>query len=297
MVGCGTQLTYTTKIATGGAREMTLRVQFDESVDQQTRDSTYAFLQKVQAERAAMGRDVELSKPRDDTYLLTESFASATDYYIAIGYTGNETNDEPMDGTAMGYFVEYHSDLRLVDNATLAGYALRYVDVADQTMLFDWRAALTSLAGQPSQLSTVAAELTAQTDDRLVGATVAAMAVNPKLADYALQWLADRGYDANDLRVDYVYDHVFDTVYAKQYDEIYRTEDGSTAYVWHLNAADLATTTVTIYQKAPRVWVWELTAVAVGLAAALAVWVAILVKRRKSNAPTTEQAGQEENQS
>ena len=291
LAGCGVQLTYTTKVTTAGARELTLSVALDDTADQVTRDSTYALLQQIEYERKAKGRNTVLSNPDDNSYCLTESFDSATDYYIAIGYTGNEPNEVERDYTPMGYFVEYRSELRPADAATVASYALRYANIADDTMLFDWRDHVADLAAGDDALAVVAAPLTAASTDTLLDATIGAISTTEALADHVLQWLAARGYDAADLQVTYIYDHLYDSVYAKQYDEKYEKE-GCTAYVWHLTADQLATASFAVYQKAPRVWAWEVTAIAVGVVVAIAIWLVILAKRRVKNAPTEQ--GQKE---
>ena len=248
--GCGTRVAFYQKIDTAGARTMQLTVSFDETATQQEKDAAYQYLQQVQKEREQTGRDTRLLTVGDD-YVLEETYDSATDYYIAMGLTGNEPAGDPLPSRVVdGYFLEYRNDLTIADRATVLSHALRYAVCADVAVLFAWRDKVLTMAAEPNA-APVYATLAATDSDRLVDTTISFLE-DEALCDVLQAWLCDRGYDLADVAFGYSYDHLYDSVYAKQYDESYETTEGTTVYVWHMTLADVPYQTVTVYQKTPR---------------------------------------------
>lgn len=288
LVGCGEQVTYKVHITTAGARTMTLTVTFDDTATEAEKKTTWDFLAAIRDDRYAAGHNITLSK-NEDSYWLEESYDSETEYKIAMGITDFERSEDEVPKTDQGYFVEYRVDMDIVDRATVVGYALRYAIAADEHTLFAWRDAVSQGAAQEAGFAATYAALEQVQTDQLFAATVSAMQKDEAFAREVDNWLKSQGFDLG-IPFTFIYDHVYKTVYAKEYDESFVTQEGTTAYVWHTNLRDVPDKTITIYQKSPRVWAWELTALGVGIATVCVLVIVIRTRRKKYAA--TKQDGQ-----
>ena len=287
LTACGT-VSYSVQITTGGARKLTLMVQFDEDATAEERAQAEAFLRSVCDARNRAGRRCTV-KVADGAVAMEEQFESATDYYVAMGYTGDEPNeDETPYVNLNAYFTEYRSDMQLLERPTVVGYQWQYAVACDVAVVFEWRTHCMALSATDSALQPLYAELAATATDRVAEATLAALSgsYGDALAEDLTSWLAERGYDLAAVDFRYTYEHLYRSVYAKDCTKSYRNPDtGSMVYEWDATLAEVPTMQISIYQKAPRVWVWELTAVAAGVLVMVALSIVILVKRRNNHAP------------
>lgn len=290
LTACGS-LTYSVQIETGGVRTLSLRVYYEDMTDENIAYAK-AFLEDYSRRRNESGRQTQVIE--GENYIsLREEFDNATDYYIALGYTGNEPNDgeaETIDLNA--YFYQYVVDQHLVDKADVLGLAFRYAvgDYAqknDGSLLQLWQAYLGGFVAMPtSPLYSVYSELVKVELNDLLAATVTAMEGDKGdlvAADLA-GWLAAKGYDLEAVDFRYSYEHVYKSVEPQGYTRSYTNSDtGATVYEWDMQLADLSDATFTIYQTVPRAWAWELTAVGIGLVTIGVVLTIILMRRRNKH--------------
>lgn len=291
LTACAT-VTYSVQIGVNGARTLTLRVQYGDDTTDEDKAYIKTFLEEVSATYRAAGRDCTV-KEGEGYITLKEEFESATDYMIAMGYTGDEPNDDPTPSVNLNaYFLEYVSEMSLASKATVLSYAFRYA-IGDYTakgkgnLLARWRAYCSGYAGMVTHpLCEVYAELARTDMDGLYQATAQALESEKgeALADDLAVWLADKGYNLRDVNFRYTYEHIYKSVYPKECTKSYKnSETGATVYEWDMTVADIPATTVVLCQKAPRAWAWELTAIGAGLVALVVTLTIILVKRRKMN--------------
>ncbi len=278
-------ITYSVQIATGGQRTMSLYVYYDAADTAQQKENVKRFLGEVRDVRNANGRQCELVE--EAAYIvLREQFESATDYYIAMGYTGDEVDEEVPYVDLNAYFVEYRSPMRLADAATVLGYTLQYAVSTQPTLALLWRAYCGGKSAvYIDNLAPVYQRLAASDD--VVAATIDALSgeYGVRLGEELCAWLADKGYDVAEVDFRYTYEHLYKSVYPTAYDRSYTNgATGATVYEWDMKVADIADATIEICQKAPRVWAWELTAIAAGIAVIGVILLIILAKRRKINA-------------
>ena len=288
LCSCAT-ITYSVQIAAGGARTLTLRVYYDDDMTEEDRAYIKAFLTEVSDSRKAGGRTLELVEG-EGYVALKEEFESATEYMIAMGYTGDELNEDPTPKVNLNaYFFEYVSEMTLATRATILSYAFRYA-IGDYSarggdLLERWRAYCDgSSAIYSSGMYEVFSALARTETSSLYDATVAAMSGDKgdRLAETLQTWLADKGYDLRDVDFRYTYEHVYKSVYPRECTKSYtNSETGNTVYEWDMSVADIPETTITLCQKAPNAWAWELTAIAVGVLAIGIMLVVIVIKRRK----------------
>ena len=296
LVACG-RVTYSVQVASGGARTLILRVYYEDMTDI---DRAYlkTYLEDVSRSRNAGGRHSSVTE--GEGYLsLREEFDSATDYYIAMGYTGNEPNEDATPTEEINaYFFRYVSELSLASRATVLSYAFQYAigDYAakgEESLLALWQAYVNGFSALPtSPLYSVYSELATVGLDRLFAATVTALdgAKGDLVSEDLTQWLAGKGYDLEEVDFAYTYEHVYKSVVGAEPSRTYtNSETGATVYEWDMTAADIPTATITLYQTVPRTWVWELTAVAAGLVTIGIILTIILIKRRKNHAARKEQ--------
>ena len=284
LTACGS-LTYSVAIGSGGARTLTITVAFDDTVDDTARAQAKDFLTRVRDVRNTNGRQCELVE--GDGYVsLKEEFESATDYYIAMGITGDEEGEDVPYVDLDAYFLEYEIVMNLVERSTVLNYALQYVVSVDASVPFLWKYNCEGRSAivVDNPLQSVYQSIAESTDP--IGVTLQALdgEQGDLLCDELEQWLADKGYSLADVPFRYTYEHVYKSVYAKDYTRCYQNSvTGCTVYEWDMTLAEVADADFTLYQRVPRVWAWELTAVAVGLATMGVILLIILIKRRRIN--------------
>lgn len=293
VLGACSSLTYSVQIAAGGQRTLCLTVNLEEGMTEAERLSIKSFLQTVADNRNRNGRNCVV-KEGEGFLMLKEEFDSSTDYYIAMGLTGDEPNEDAMPYVDLNaYFLEYSSEMRLADRATVVGYAMQYAAAdTEGDILVLWRGYLSGLStmrpDDPLQpLYARLAYSTPATD--LLNDTVAALSGSQGEAfcEVVADWLAENGYVLEAVSVRYNYEHIYRSVYAKTYTTTFKNpETGATVYQWEMTAADIPDTTIVIYQKAPRTWAWELTAIGAGVLTIAIILTIILIKRRKINNAT-----------
>ena len=245
-----------------------------------------AFASAIVDNRKQAGRPAVLTT-EEQVIRITEDYESADAYYMALGYTGWEAN-EADEYVGVGLMREYRSTGSIVSRGIVVGYALRYLESVDSVAmdLFKqyWPAKYVATGAtdqavyQVSTASDVVATLTAyldqedETADRLYG--------------YTLEAFASVGYDMEQLLVKYDYQHTYKSVYALDATEI--PSGGGTVYEWETDLAHLADLQITICQKAPAVWAWELIAIAAGILVMGIILLVVILKRRKQNATREE---------
>ena len=281
------ELTYSVQIATGGARTLTVSVHYAEDATEEEINTINEFLRQVADSRVAGGRPCRIDKG-EGYVTLKEEFDSATEYYISMGYTGDEPNDEETPYVNLNaYFMEYVTEMPLATRATVVGYQWQFAVKDASAKGIDlpllWRY---YCSGRSASLFPLYGRLAASED--IVTDTLDALSgeYGEALCEVLSVWLGEKGYALSDVPFRYTYEHVYKSVYAETYTNSYKNkETGATVYEWNMTAADIADTTVTLHQKVPRVWAWELTSVAAGVAVMGVILVIILIKRRKiSNA-------------
>lgn len=289
LCGCSS-LTYSVQIAAGGARTLKLRVNLENGVSAEERQAITQFLRTVAENRNRNGRNCTVTE-EDNSILLSEEFESATDYYIAMGITGDEPNEEELPYVDLNaYFVEYVSESFLADDATVISYALQYAyAMTDGDIMTAWRiycALQATMLAESDPLRAVYAELSYTDAGSLLPATLRALSAesgNRLCADLKV-WLAMQGYDLGDVNLRYTYEHTYRSIYGANCTSTYvDKETGATVYQWDMTADKIPVTLIELRQKAPRVWAWELTAIAAGLVALGVIGVILLCKRRKVN--------------
>jgi len=289
LAACG-RLTYSVQVSAGGARTMILRVYYEDMTDA---DKAYVktFLEDVSHSRNASGRHTEVTVG-EGYVALREEYDSATDYYIAMGYTGDEPNDERTPTEDINaYFFRYVTEMSLVSRATLMSYAFQYAvgDYAakgEGNLLQLWHSYVAGFNALPtSPLYSVYSELSEVELDRLLPATVQAMDGDKGdlVATDLATWLAAKGYNVDDVSFAYTYEHVYKSVKGAEPTKTYtNSETGATVYRWDMTLADVPDATITLYQTVPRAWAWELTAVAIGFVTIGVILTIILIRRRKN---------------
>lgn len=284
LCGCGT-ITYQSKVDMVGGREIVWRVDLDENVSAAEVAATKAYMQLVRDRWTAAGRNVQWEE--GERYMcLRESYESATEYYMAMGYTGNEPND-PVETSGAGLFVDYPSIGSLTDKATLMSCVLQYLYVGDATFaasLQEWVRQTAADAQAPKAVRDCAMALGSSTTDVVLD-MVDVLAVGDDTAQAVAQslmtWLPEQGIDLSAVNFVYEYSHAYQSVTAKGNESSYTDQEGNTVYVWKSNLQDLPDLTIELHQKAPNVWVWELIAIVLGLA--VGVILTVVIVRRKKN--------------
>lgn len=288
LAACG-RITYSVRVADGGARTLTLRVYYGD-MPEEDRAYVKTFLTDVSRSRTAAGRNSTVTEG-EGYVALKEEYDSATDYYIAMGYTGNEPNDEETPTVDLNaYFFRYVSEMSLASRATVLSYALQYAvgDYAARgngNLLQLWHAYVYGFNALPaSPLYSVYTRLAEVPLDALLSATITAIdgEKGDLVADDLTQWLEVKGYDLASVDFAYTYEHVYRSVEGADPSRTYTdSETGATVYEWDMTVADIPAATITLYQTVPRAWAWELTAIAAGLVTIGVLLTIILIQRRK----------------
>ena len=283
LTGCGT-LRYSMTVLTAGARrvEWTVNMTGESDADYQ---KALAFATAIADNRAKSGRPAVLTTEGKTIYI-TEEYASADDYYIAMGYTGWEDN-EVDEYVGKGLMREYRSTASIVSRSVVVSYALAYLNSADLSAMAAFKQFWSDKAFlHPDDQAVVAVANAEDLSSTLAGYLGEEDETADRLYAYTLEGLEAVGYDLDEMLVKYDYQHTYKSVYALDAIEI--PSGGGTVYEWETDLAHLADLEITICQKAPSVWAWELIAIAAGVLVIGIIVLVVVVKRRKQNATREE---------
>lgn len=285
LAGCGT-LRYSMTVQTGGARLVEWTVDMTGESDQAF-NKALVYATAIADQRKQQGRPTELTTD-GKIIRITEQYASADEYYIAAGYTGWEPN-EPDDREDKGFWSVYRSTSPIVSHGVVVSYALGYLACADLTAYNAFRLYWQNKALTLSSPDREVALAVVSNEDM---STTLAVYLDgedeqaERLYTYTLQGFHAVGYDLDQMLVKYDYEHTYKSVYGLDATEI--PSSSGTVYEWETDLASLADLNITICQKAPLVWAWELVAIAAGVFVTGVVAVIVIIKRRKQNATREE---------
>ncbi len=134
------EITYTSSVSEGGARVFTTSIKLDKTAMTTTAYNQLCteianILSTQKAARESEGRTVTVeANAETGVFVLTESFSSNTDYYIAYGITGNEPSEPNKIYSQSAFFVDYYIENSVISSSTLENYTQifsKYVNTDD----------------------------------------------------------------------------------------------------------------------------------------------------------------------
>lgn len=281
LCGCGS-VTYRTMVGEAGSRIIDIVVERDDMSAKEW-EFCQTYMQAYYERLVAAGRDAEFLVDQN-MMTMRQVYASATDYYLAMGYTGDEPS-EPLEGEVVGLLMkEYAVEMTIIDRQTLISYALDYWLMQEKISADSVKEYANSLRAWWKSMRTEsdpdlkAIVLQVWTSPSVFAATAEVL---PQLPESYLEGMAT-GLRLDEVDFTYQYSHVYESVEAREYDNAYVDEfTGQTVYVWNMKLDDAPTASVVLYQTSPNVWVWEVLALVAGLVVAGALALVVLCKRRK----------------
>ena len=291
LVGCG-EITYSVTIDDVGGRLYEYRVTLDPNSPDTSRNielvRTFFEYKKSQNPYAYVVYDEKVP----NVVSLCISFESLTEYYQAMGITGDEPN-EPSYAEVKGFFKVYEGVLIDFSKEEFAIYALDYLSFVFKDTQNTFNSALReSLKANinNSTLSSYAKESIIRICNDKVNTTSESLKnelsiseAAGELADVTYEIFKDMGYDYSKVIATFEYSHVYKSVKGVNPDkkEVVQSDLGKrTVYSWNIDV--LSDNEIRYTQKAPNVWVWELVAVLFGVVVAITTLVIFFVKKKKA---------------
>lgn len=289
-VGCA-EITYSVTISDGGARVYDYKVTFDKASPETAQNiilvRTYFEYQKSKNEYA----DIIFDEETPNEIIYRVSYESQTEYNLAMGITGDEPNDAPMEYTEKGLFRVYEGILLDLDKEDFALYALSYLSVINSASAdafnYDLRENLKSYINNPT-ISNTANEcvirICTATDVDTVQSLITELSISEvatELAEITYNSLKEMGYDYSKVIATFEYSHVYKSIKGVDPDktEVVNTDLGKAkVYSWNLDL--LGHNEIKVTQQTPNVWAWELIALCVGVVVALIVLLVFFVRRK-----------------
>ncbi len=285
LVGCGS-LRYSVSVGANGSRVIEATLNLTDATDLEYQRAL-DYLTALAEARRQSGRPTHIETEQKVVRLI-EEYATADEYEKAVGITGWETG-EGAEYKESGYWREYRSTMTLADHQVIVSYALGYLSKEDPTAynaFVGWWRALT-VPDQETKEAVQRVATAADFDQALSAELDSSKSTAAALYEYAKQGFAHVGYDMDEMTVKFDYQHLYQkSVYAKDATVI-RSSDGN-VYEWETTLAALPELEINIYQKAPAVWAWELTAIAAGVLVIGVVVAIVAIRRKKQNAPGKE---------
>ena len=281
LCGCGS-VTYRTIVGEAGSRIIDIVVEREDMPDKEW-EFCQVYVQAYYERLVAAGRDAEFLADQN-RMTLRQFYASATDYYLAMGYTGDEPS-EPLEGEVVDLLMkEYAVEMTIIDRQTLISYALDYWMAQERIFMDDVEECANNLRAwwkskrTESDPDLKAIVLQVWTSPSVFAATAEVL---PQLPESYLEGMATV-LQLDEVDFTYHYSHVYESVEAREYDYVHVDQfTGQTVYVWKMKLDDAPTASVVLYQTSPNVWVWEVLALVAGLVVAGALALVVLCKRRK----------------
>lgn len=284
LCGCAT-VRYSVIISDYGARIIDYTVIFDNPQTIKSKEfvSVKTFFEFLKSKNDHSEVIYDESDPKQIVYRIT--YEDQEDYYISNGITGDEPN-EPLEGKSEGLFTEYEVTLLEFDKADFMFYALTFLPYYDEALSDEIAVNIDLEKCDPDIKSILQQAKNNYNPERILLSFLQnePTEIRAKLADEVEKILNNIGYDFSKIQVFIDYSHVYKSVYAKDADEVSTIETATgkqTMYTWKLDPIN--SNKITIYQKAPNVWIWELIAVIFGIVVAAACIVAFVLKRNKFN--------------
>lgn len=273
LTGCG--LSYRQDVGENGSRIITFTVSFAEGERDQI-PVVKGYLDNMAKSMAS--EHCEVTVDRDASHVwLTKYYATATDYEIDNGLTGNEVYP-PMEGENHGFFTTYDSTSTLISTRALATYLFSYNMLAQPSLcnhiisvVIEHRRAIeehfhqydTLYLPSPQDFLKQFPNMSVEAMAEIVG-----LFRNSALPDT--------------VPFEYMYSHVYDNVEGIDCTDI-RMEGDQKVYVWQMSAFDLDTASITLRQTTPTVWVWETIAIGAGVLVAVVLTIVVIIKRRNKH--------------
>lgn len=290
LVGCA-EVTYSVTITDVGGRIYDYKVTLDPNAPETSKDiqlvRTYFEFQKSQNEYAEVIYDEET--PNVIIYRVT--YESQTEYNKVNGITGDEPN-EPSEFTEKGLFKIYEGVLFDMDKVDFALYALSYLSRTQEdggvSFNYELREHLKTYIND-SNLSAVANECiirictdTDKSTSEALRLELMISEVADELADVTYNIFKDMGYDYAKVIATFEYSHAYKSIKGINPDKVETVKsDLGTKKVYSWNLDVLGDNEITYTYQTANVWVWELIAVAFGVAVALITLVIFFVRRKK----------------
>lgn len=296
LVGCG-EITYSVTIDDVGGRLYEYRVTLDPNSPETSKNielvRTFFEYKKSQNPYAYVVYD----EKTPNVVSLCISFDSLTEYYQAMGITGDEPN-EPSESEAKGLFRVYEGVLIDFSKEDFAIYALDYLSfvMADAQNTFNnvlresLKTYISTSSSNGSTLSAFAKEAIIRICNDKVNTTAESLKleltyseVADELAEVTYEIFKEMGYDYSKVIATFEYSHAYKSVKGVNPDktEVVQTELGKKkVYSWNLDV--LGDNEIKYTQKAPNVWVWEVIAVSFGVIVALTTFALFFVKKKKA---------------
>lgn len=281
--GCAT-IRYSVTISTGGERVVDYSVIFDNAeVGLNEYQMTGAYLSYL----ASVNDNSEyvVSGDFDNELTFRMYYESQTDYYIAMGITGDEV-DEPLEPIDNGMLLHYESTLLDIDKADFASYALSYLsygrpEIGENAVQYLKQHGTD--AGVPvdciNDITTVE-----NSTREFVNTLRESSDHRDALANVAYEAMKIEGYDLALLDIYFDFSHVYESVKginADSVEEISVDLGKQKVYTWKLDS--MGKNEIKVSQMSPNVWIWELISIAAGIIVVVVGFTIIFVKSKSGN--------------
>ncbi len=281
--GCAT-IRYSVTISTGGERVVDYSVIFDNAeVGLNEYQMTGAYLSYL----ASVNDNSEyvVSGDFDNELTFRMYYESQTDYYIAMGITGDEV-DEPLEPIDNGMLLHYESTLLDIDKADFASYALSYLsygrpEIGENAVQYLKQHGKD--AGVPvdciNDITTVE-----NSTREFVNTLRESSDHRDALANVAYEAMKIEGYDLALLDIYFDFSHVYESVKginADSVEEISVDLGKQKVYTWKLDS--MGKNEIKVSQMSPNVWIWELISIAAGIIVVVVGFTIIFVKSKSGN--------------
>lgn len=283
LTGCAT-IRYSVTISTGGERVIDYSVIFDKD---EVNINEYQMVEAYLKYLTTINENSEFVISGDDNNELTfrMHYDSQTDYYIAMGITGDEV-DESLEPVDSGMLLHYESTLLDIDKADFASYALSYLSYGRPEIgnnVVNYLEQHGQDAGIPID-SIYDITTVENSTHELINSLREHSDYRDALADVTYEALKTEGYDLASLDVYFDFSHVYESIKGIDADYVEETDielGKQKVYTWKLDPMNR--NEIKVSQMSPNVWIWELVAIAVGIIVVAVGFTIVFVKSRSSD--------------